>query len=289
MSKRLPLALAVVLSLPALPATAENVGNIGAANPAAFGTPPGAGKRTLAVGLGVQKGERIDTSPEGSAQIVFNDTSTLTVGRNSSVVIDDFVYRGGRGSQGVELAKGVMRFVGGSVSHVSGASLKTPTAAISVRGGSVLTRIGGECGALVVHQVGIVAVTGGDGRSQILDRPGFGVCASETGVSEPFRVSGATIAEITAQMSSRGGQSGGARHNHTAESASMLGDHAPASIEPPLGLSALSPAWTGNAIVQSGANVTNQPVRPTASPTEALPPEGNLDLPPEGYDWPIRD
>ena len=50
----------------------------------------------------------------------------------------------------------VERFVGGGVSHQSGASLRTPMASIGVRGGSVLISIGGDCGTLVVHQVGTV-------------------------------------------------------------------------------------------------------------------------------------
>lgn len=284
MSKFIVPALACALALPALPASAEKVGNVGAANVAAFGTPPSASRHALAVGLGVEKGERIDTSSEGNAQIVFNDTSTMTVGRNSSVVIDDFAYRGGEGgAQGVRMAKGVMRFVGGGVSHASGAGLRTPTAAIGVRGGSVLLRIGGACGTLVVHQVGIVVVNGAHGTSQTLNRPGFGVCASENGVSEPFRVSGATIAEITDAMASRGGQVGGARRLPRNEDAAFaLGDHAPASVELPPGLDALAPVWAGNALVQSRANVDNQPAPPVPASTASPPPWGEGPPPGEG-------
>jgi hypothetical protein len=266
-------ALSCALVFPALAFGAERVGNIGAANSAAFGTPPSASRHSLAPGLGVEKGERIDTSQEGNAQIVFNDTSTMTVGHNSSVTIDDFAYQGGGGSQGLRFAKGVLRFVGGGVSHQSGASLRTPTAAVGVRGGSVLMRIGGDCGTLVVHQVGIVRVDGAMGASQILNRPGFGVCANENGVSEPFRVSGQTIAAITAEMASHGRQRGGARHLPANEAAAVaLGDHAPASVQPTPGLDALGPVWAGNALVQSRANADNQPAPPPASPPARQPP-----------------
>lgn len=272
MTKFIAPALACLLFLPS-PAAAERVGNVGAANAAAFGTPPQASRRALAVGLGVEKGERIDTANEGNAQIVFDDSSTMTVGRNSSVIIDDFAYQGGGGSQGVRFAKGVMRFVGGNVSHQSGAVLRTPTAAIGVRGGSVLMRIGGDCGTLVVHQVGIVRVDGAHGTSQILNRPGFGVCANADGVSEPFRVSGQTIADITAEMASQGRQRGGARHLPSNEDAAVaLGDHAPASVDLPPGLEALAPVWAGNALVQSRANVENQPAPQPSPPVDARPP-----------------
>ncbi|MEK8124244.1 hypothetical protein WOB59_14560 [Methylocystis sp. IM4] len=47
-------------------AGAERVGNVGAVNPAAFGAPPGAVRRALSLGQGVEKGERIDTAGEGA-------------------------------------------------------------------------------------------------------------------------------------------------------------------------------------------------------------------------------
>lgn len=117
-------------------AGAETVGNVGAANQSVRGTPPGRAARPLSVGVGVENRERIETSAVGSAQIVFRDTSTMTIGRNSAVTIDHFVYdaNAGAGRQGVSMAKGVLRFVGGGVSHGSGAALKTPTATIGVRG-----------------------------------------------------------------------------------------------------------------------------------------------------------
>jgi hypothetical protein len=276
MNRFLVPALVCALAFPA--GAAERVGNVGAANSAAFGTPPSAGRHALAVGLGVERGERIDTSQEGNAQIVFDDTSTMTVGHNSSVTIDDFTYGGAGGSQGVRLAKGVLRFVGGGVSHQSGASVRTPTAAVGVRGGSFLMRQGGECGTLVVHQVGIVRVDGAMGSSQILNRPGFGVCANESGVSEPFRVSGETIAAITAEMASHGRQRGGAHRQPANEAAAVaLGDHAPSSVQPPPGLDALGPVWAGNALVQSRANVDNQPAPPPPAPPPARlrPTEGD--------------
>ncbi|QGM98666.1 FecR family protein [Methylocystis parvus] len=267
------LPLASAFALAAFPAAAEKVGNVGAVNVAAHGTPPGAAKRPLAVGLGVEKRERIETTGAGSAQIVFNDSSTMTVGRNSSVVIDDFVYNGSNGSQGVSVAKGVMRFVGGGVSHGSGATLKTPTASIGVRGGSVLVRIGGECEALIVHQNGVAEVAGAGG-SQTLNRPGFGVCARSGGVSEPFRVPGETIASLNAQMASQIGQSGGAKVKPKNSDANFaLGDTPPPSVEPSPGLDALGPVWAGNAIVQSRTNVENQPAPPVVVEEQEYYPE----------------
>jgi hypothetical protein len=255
-------ALIPALLLAAFPAAAEKVGNVGAVNVAAHGTPPGGAKHALALGLGVEKRERIETAAEGSAQIVFNDSSTMTVGRNSSVVIDDFVYDGGAGAQGVTVAKGVLRFVGGGVSHGSGTTLKTPTASIGLRGGSVQIRVGGggDCESLIVHQNGVADIVGARGDQQTLNRPGFAVCANAGGLSEPFRAPAQMIASMNAQMASLGAQSGGAKARPSNQGAAFaLGDTRPASVEPPPGLDALGPTWAGNALVQSRANVENQP------------------------------
>lgn len=277
MNKFFACGLSCALAFPPLPTmAAERVGNVGAANVSAFGTPPGAARRALAVGLGVEKGERIDTSGAGNAQIIFNDSSTMTVGRNSSVTIDDFTYRGGAGgSQSVQIAKGVMRFVGGGVSHQSGASVRTPTASIGVRGGSVLIRIGGDCGTLAVHQVGTVDISGPNGSSTTLNHAGYGVCVNENGVSEPFRVSAQTIAAITAEMASRGKQTGGVTHPLTNETAALiLGSNTPWEVTTSSAFDFLGMLWGGNGLVQSQTSVDNQQTvtTPPAPPTTTQDP-----------------
>ena len=277
MTKVRILALASACALAALPARAEKVGSVGAVNVAAHGTPPNAAKRPLSVGLGVEKREKIETSQDGTTQIIFNDTSTMTVGRGSAVVLDDFVYSGGGGSQGVSLAKGVMRFVGGGVSHEAGANLKTPTATIGVRGGSAMVRVGGDCGTLVVHQYGEIRVSGASG-SGTLSRSGFGVCAHGGSVSEPFRVPKETIAKMLRDLESDAGQNGGSKKKPTNAAANQaLGNDRPPSIETPPGLSALGPVWSGNALVQSAAGAANQPspthvASPSPTPPTPTPP-----------------
>lgn len=271
--------IAVAFALASMPAFAETVGNVGTVNQTAHGTPPGAAKRALSLGLGVQKRERIETSPEGSTQIVFNDTSTVTIGRGSAVTIDDFVYSaGGGGRQGVSMAKGVMRFVGGGVSHDSGTQLRTPTASIGVRGGSALIRIGGQCGTLVVHQYGIIDVGG-----QTLRRSGYGVCVSHDGAaSEQFQVPPETIAEMLAALESGKKQKGGAKTQPRSEEADLrLGNMRPADIVSPPGLDMLNMFWAGNALVQSRTNVDNQPLLPPPPAQPISSPQPRLSSTPE--------
>lgn len=254
----------------AFPARAEKVGAVGAVNQSAQGTPPGASTRALSVGNGIENRERIETSASGSAQIVFNDASTMTVGRSSAVTIDEFVYNGAGGRQGVSLAKGVMRFVGGGVSHEGGTGVRTPTASIGVRGGSMMARVGGQCATLVVHQYGRVTVTGA-GNQQILTRSGFGVCVDANGaVSEPYRIPAPVVAEMSRQMQSEGKQTGGvSRPPQNREADLGLGQDWTPNFGPATGLDVVMPQWAGNAVVQSGANAGNQPApAPSAAPVK---------------------
>src|ERR1700756_1105872 len=86
--------LTLLLSIiaPMTRVVAQNAGKVGAVNQDATGTPPGESAHTLVVGAGVVYKEAIKTSAQGSTQILFPDQSTLNVARNSSIVIDEYVY-----------------------------------------------------------------------------------------------------------------------------------------------------------------------------------------------------
>lgn len=253
--------IVMVLMFVTFPAIAGKVGNVGAVNQSAHGSPPGKGKHVLSVGIDVEQKERIETSEEGSAQIIFDDTSTMVVGRNSQVVIDEFVYNGGGGSQSVSMAKGVLRFVGGGVSHVSGAKLKTPAASIGIRGGTMLVGVGSrECKTLAVNLYGSMEVVGKNGGSQSVSRSGYGVCAQSDGsLSEPVKISQEKIHSLMKETQSHGRQAGGVTHQpqKSEAEAGFMEALAPEFGSKP-GLDTVGAFWAGNATVQSGANAVNQ-------------------------------
>lgn len=273
--------LTLSLLLVSLGARAENVGNVGAVNQTARGTPPGAAARALSVGLGVQSRERIETDAQGNAQIVFRDRSTMTIGRSSAITIDKFVYNGdaGPGSQGVSLAKGVLRFVGGGVSHGQGAQVKTPTASIGLRGGTALMQVGGSCGTLVVLQYGVATVANSRG-SVSLTRPGFAVCAPANGpITAPFLASSSMIFTLNESLASAPGQTGGVAVPPTNRDVNQnLTDSRPPNDVAGPGLDYLSHIWLGDALVQSGTNANNQPPLPPVRPPP--PPQTTVAPPP---------
>ena len=137
MARRAILARASLLATTSLvavagPAFSQTVGKTAAVNPAATSSTG----RMLTLGAEIVHKERIRTDNDGSAQILFIDRTTLNIGPNSDVLIDEFVFDPNRstGKMVVSLAKGLMRFVGGQISHSGNAQVKTPTASIGIRG-----------------------------------------------------------------------------------------------------------------------------------------------------------
>ena len=73
------------------------------------------GKRTLAVGSRVFIGDLVSTDAIGEAQLLFSDGTRMVVGANSSLVIDELVFR----SKAPE-NKFAVRVLGGAFRFISG-------------------------------------------------------------------------------------------------------------------------------------------------------------------------
>ncbi len=231
------IALAALLLGPGLAGTAfaqQKVGIDSAVNPAAMGIPPGGAPRRLVLGQDVLFNERISTGADGQTQVLFVDESTLSVGPNANMTIDQFVYNPhtGTGKLVASLTRGVFRFVGGKLSKQDNAvTMRTPAATIGIRGGVMLVRLGpgpgcaaaapaasaasaAGCNALeVIFVYGKgVTVTGLNGVAQTITRPGFAVGVSRPGASpsDPGPAPpGATVALLD-QLDGRPGGHGGA-------------------------------------------------------------------------------
>ena len=110
--------------LAALPAAAD-IGRTTAVVQQAQGTPPAQPTRVLIPRMNLFENERIQTDNRGVTQILFLDGTNLTVGPNSDLVIDRFIYDPdtSAGELATELGRGVLRFVGGQVSKL-GAALR---------------------------------------------------------------------------------------------------------------------------------------------------------------------
>src|SRR5690349_16641409 len=124
----------------ALAQNAPTIGTVAAVKPDAFGAAPGSAEQVLQIGNDLVENQKIRTDANGTANVIFADRSTLTVGKGSEVVLDKFVYDPSTGTGGlaIDLTQGALRFVGGKLSKDGNVQVKTPTATMTVRGGIAL-------------------------------------------------------------------------------------------------------------------------------------------------------
>lgn len=89
-------------------------------------------------GMPVYLGDRITTSPNSGMQILLLDETVFTIGPDSDIAIDEFVYDPltGDGRIVADMARGVMRFVTGKIplNNPSSMDINLPVGSIGVRG-----------------------------------------------------------------------------------------------------------------------------------------------------------
>ena len=126
------LLLGGVVALQSTAASAqEAIGKATSVRPQAEGSHGG----TLSGGSSVYSKETVRTGSSGKADLRFHDSSQLSVGSNSSVKLDKFVYDPNKsaGTMAIQATKGSFRFVTGSQGK-GNVQVKTPYGTLGVRG-----------------------------------------------------------------------------------------------------------------------------------------------------------
>ena len=126
------LPLTVLFALQATTSLAqEAIGKATSIKPQADGSHSG----TLSAGSTVYSKETVRTGGSGQADLRFHDSSNLSVGPNSSIRLDKFVYDPNKsaGSVAIEATRGSFRFVTGSQGK-GNVQVKTPYGTLGVRG-----------------------------------------------------------------------------------------------------------------------------------------------------------
>ncbi len=182
--------------------------------------------RTAVSGQPVFIGEEVTSDAQGHLQILFLDQTVFTIGPNSRIVIDEFVYdpKTRDGKIKASITKGVFRYVSGKIAakQSKNVSVQLPTATLGFRGtivgGQVLpdnsslaallgpgdNNDGGErTGSFVMNG------TGGGGGQQEVNRTGFGVTAGPDGnVSGVFQLTEDQLNGLTSGLGGNGGNAG---------------------------------------------------------------------------------
>ncbi|WP_417803990.1 FecR family protein [Thalassospira lucentensis] len=175
-------------------------------------------------GMPVYLGDRIITSANAGMQILLLDETVFTIGPNSDVAIDEFVYDPATGDGRIvaDMARGVLRFVTGKIplNNPSSMDINLPVGSIGIRGTIGLIRsvsaeqaneiapgsfdttnpdMAGQPVFMAVNQgpglsrndttsrPGAFAVSSQTGNSENVTGENFGVFVSENVVTEPAR------------------------------------------------------------------------------------------------------
>ncbi len=195
--KHVLLGLAVTAALigPASTQELEKAGVSSVVNPDASSYFDPSKAKKIFAGDNIYRNQTIETNSNGQVQVLFVDRSSLTVGPNSRVVIDEFVYDPNRNASGMAMSvtKGVMRFVGGKSSKQQSVDIETPQATIGIRGGIVLVRIiNGQVQAIFLYGDELT-VESNTGETASVTRQGFMVTVNPDGSLDISRASDANI------------------------------------------------------------------------------------------------
>jgi len=171
--------------------------------------------KTLAGGDAVYLNDRISTGDKGHLQVILLDETVFTLGPNSTMVLDKFVYdpATGAGEVSADIVKGCFRFVTGKVAKKKPENVKVKVAAgtIGVFGTIVAGRVqDGESVVLLEgpgalnnagEKEGRILVEGAAGGSVLLARPGYAVTVGLKGVSAGYEATPELINGLGAALS----------------------------------------------------------------------------------------
>jgi hypothetical protein len=148
-------------------------------------------KAPLAVGDDILMRDEIASGVQSVAQLLLRDESTFTIGPESEVLIDEFVYDPGSGTGRLAASalKGVFRFVSGRIGATipQNISIKTPNAVIGVRGTMLLVDVVRDAVGAVTEE--LVVLTGPGARNNARQKPGL-IKVSAAGVTVPISRTG---------------------------------------------------------------------------------------------------
>jgi hypothetical protein len=123
-------------------ALAQQVGQTTAIKNAAYQQPPAQAQTELKLQDSIIWKSTLSTPGNGALEVRFLDESRLSMGANSSMVIDEFTYAGpgGSGQQTLRLTKGLFRFVSGQTPKDK-VRVETPAVSIGIRGTIFRTQV----------------------------------------------------------------------------------------------------------------------------------------------------
>jgi hypothetical protein len=202
-------ALLIMPMVPLAPARAiETVGTVVAVRGEAFAVNQQEESRRLALKSPIHLMDTLKTT-QGRIQLMFQDATLITLGRNSEMEIKEFLWRPDQayGAMTTRVKEGTFRVMGGAITRTAPQNVKTetPSATIGIRGSMYAGKVkddtltivfqGGR-GIYVMNSQGVVDIT----------RPGFGTKVKGAGLapSAPKRFTGEDLNDIEGALEMNG-------------------------------------------------------------------------------------
>ncbi len=171
-------------------------------------------------GQPVYLNDEISTDDKGNLQVLLLDETIFTIGPNSTIVIDQFIYDPStqNGQINAKVVKGAFRFVTGKIARKKPADMKVelPAGSIGVRGTIVAGHADGMKSTVVllgpgsknnsnsrIGQITLSNEVGGENKQVTVTRPGYGsvIDGPGSGPSPAFEI---PAAELDSLMGSLG-------------------------------------------------------------------------------------
>lgn len=284
--------------LPAVPTGLTSIGVAAAVRGSVRATAPGQTVgRDLASGKPVFLNDHVTTGAGARMQIMLLDQTVFTIGPNSDMMLDEFVYdpKTNAGKVSAQITKGVFRFVTGKIAQrdPSDMKVKLPVGTIGIRGTMVEGSVDGKNADILLtgpgpdnnahERPGGITVTNGGGSTNI-DASGFGTSIHDGGAPSPgYRFSAEQVKGIQGALSgpagggsehasnggSSGGSSGGAGSNTASNGSGSGSDGVNGSATQNSGNGAASGGvnyqTTATNLVASGGDTSNFASQQTAN------------------------
>ena len=177
--------------------------------------------------------DTVQTDSQGKTQILLKDQMTISLGPNSQMVVDKFVYdpkEKSKNELSTQIKQGAFKFISGKIASDNKDAMKvsTPKATIAIRGTGVAGDIqptGTDTIVLLDGQIGVTSNTDSK-TTQTIAQSGFGVTVNPNGlVSQPAAVPATTLNTILNQLGPQSSSAGGTKEQQqiiSALSADML-------------------------------------------------------------------
>ncbi len=143
----LPGVLSLGLCLPSLgvaQATETAIGNVKEVSGAAF-IVSGGDRRPASLAEPVFQNDTLETAADGALGVIFTDDSRLSIGPDTSLTIDEYVFDPGEKDAAFlsRMARGTLLYVSGLIAKLSpeSTSVETPVGTIGIRGTKLLVEI----------------------------------------------------------------------------------------------------------------------------------------------------